>query len=427
MKLGSEDIFFLPLTYLPRAPNLSYFDLCDESGDSLPLLNRVDNAKITGAILPLAANRALERREEHLDAALTLAPHLTAYLAGIPTRAAGTSRTFVEAVLDRTHLGVYPDQRVANVLLRDVRFKDLLGVCAKNSVVHIPLAAKPGQRRIVKLSWEQPWRPDESADRRWRHAVWIALGWRPYQLWLDRPHMGAAESQHMQVAVPQDVELVRAGMATRPPASALAEFVPPGPGGAWWTAPPDPDKDRLQPSTNERTQRSHLYIDQSPPHRIGGLWVEVRSARPGFVTLAPLTALLVAVMLGVYAWQADTIVGHSEAGAAVLLLLPALLATFLARPGEHAMARHLLRWPRRVMAVVAVLPLTAAVLLVAFHDSGTADRSLVEVLFGRGTDQAAPHLVVVGWAAASVVAAILALVLGGAWPRLRGRSGKPGD
>jgi hypothetical protein len=56
--------------------------------------------------------------------------------------------------------------------------------------------------------------------------------------------------------------------------------------------------------------------------------------------------------------------GKSEAGAAALLLLPTLLAAYLARPGEHAITARMLRWARFALVADGLLPAFAAYFLV---------------------------------------------------------------
>jgi hypothetical protein len=56
--------------------------------------------------------------------------------------------------------------------------------------------------------------------------------------------------------------------------------------------------------------------------------------------------------------------GEAQTAAALLLLLPALIAGFLIAPGEHAMTRHLLRGPRFLTAAIGLLALIATAMMV---------------------------------------------------------------
>jgi hypothetical protein len=56
--------------------------------------------------------------------------------------------------------------------------------------------------------------------------------------------------------------------------------------------------------------------------------------------------------------------GKSEASAAALLLAPALLAAYIARPGEHAITTKMLRWARFVLVADGILPALAVYFLI---------------------------------------------------------------
>lgn len=372
--------FCLPVTILPRKSSLVYFDVRDEEGTSLPLLTRRENAGVTGSILVAAGRRALAVHcEGHGGEQLDLAPALITYLAAIPKRRWSAAKVFLKSVLDPNDADIYPDRRVAEALLHDQDFRDLVSLAASCSFIHVPVVATPGERRIVKLSLISPWdspasgRPrgdDESRLRHRGHSVITWLGWQAETRYLTMPHVGNAETFHVQIRAPERVEFTEAGMRNGPPSDLVRSEFP--------TAPtlPKPDFDDPDDAIGYQqflggiSRRKHLYVGNAHAHRTGIVWVRFRVVRHGFLRAAVSVAWLTAAVLALFAARVEHVTGDSQTAAALLLLLPALIAGFLIAPGEHAMTRHLLRGPRFLTAAVGVLALvaTAAMLTIPTPD-----------------------------------------------------------
>jgi hypothetical protein len=366
---GVEHLYTLPLVFLQRRSDLAFFDVRGEDGQSLPILTRQENARITGLMLLTAAQRAIAGHQRNHGKDLALSAPLQAYLAGIPTRTLRRAEPMVADIV-RGDSFLFPVPEVAAVLLEDETFLDLLGLCQYCCAVHVALSAKPGERRIVKLSWEGRWdRPGsgrskeetrgERADRWWRNFQRLA-GWRAERRILDTPQVGGAESHHIQIAAPAGVELTGAGARNGPPQVMLPSH----------GAPPDIHGDPFQPVSSGISRHVHLYVPRAHATHAGLLEVDLRSVRSGLLIAAVFTGLLVTAILALFTVKADNIVGHSETGAAILLLVPAVVAGFLVRPGEHAMAKMLLRGPRIMTTTLGVLPLIAAASLVSSSTTG---------------------------------------------------------
>lgn len=381
---GSFDIagkryYALPLLMMPRRSDLACFDVRDESGRTLPMLTRKENARLSGLMLLTAAKRAVgEKRGERI-----LSDSLRTYLAGLPLRSPHRALPMVEEIVKADEL-LFDDPAVAKKLLADEDFLDLLGLCRYCSAIHIPLLVEPGERRIVKIAWEGRWGTKEApessgarerARRRW-HRLQGRAGWRPESRILDTPQIGGSESHHIQIAVPAGVELTEAGCLNGPPRVMLPNE----------TEVPDPRDDPFQPFSSSISPRAHLYIPRSHETRAGLLQVGLRTARHGLLPAAILTGALLTILLTLYSLRADQIVGQSETGAALLLLVPAVLAGMLVRPGEHAMARVLLRGPRLMTTILGVLPLVAAAGLVSAPSEGK--RGFLDALLGVGASDA---------------------------------------
>ena len=398
--VGGQEYFLLPLLVLPRRTDLAYFDIRDEAGSSLPMLSRHENGRLTGLMLLTAAQRAVGEREgERL-----LPASLRTYLAGLPMRPLGRARVMVEEIV-AGEPALFEDSELAPQLLSNEVFCDLLGICQYASAIHLPLRLAPGERHIVKVSWEGRWGPwpgDGKSGiiarlRRGTHWFERAVGWRAKIGILDTPLVGGAESHHIQIALPAGVELTEAGCLNGPPRVMLPD------------APSlsDPRRDPYQPFSATISARAHLYVPRAHEQRAGLLQVGLRSAREGLLPAAAMTGALVTLLLGVYSVRADQIVGQSETGAAILLLVPAILAGFLVRPGEHAMARELLRGPRVMTTVLGLLPLIAAGTLVT---DPAQEGGFLSKLF-HSSPAAAPELLTWVWGGLAILALILTACL----------------
>jgi hypothetical protein len=404
--IAGKEHYALPLLILPRRSDLSCFDVCDESGRSLPILTRSENARLSGLMLLRCAERAAASAEGEPR---ELSISLRTVLAGLPKRARRSGKSIAKQIVEREE-SLFPEVEDAEPLLADPLFRDLLGLFQYASAIHIPLQVNRGERRIVKVSWEGRWDPPDgvpSGVRRGWHGLQGFAGWRPQNHVLDLPQLGGSESHHVQIAAPPGVVFSKVSAPNGPPRLML-------PGGSGL---PDP-KDAQQPHSDAVSPRVHLYLPRAYEMRAGLLSVEMRSAGHGLLPAAILTGLLVTALLALYGLRAKEIIGQSDTGAAVLLLVPAVLAGFLIRPGEHAMARVLLRGPRRITTALGLLPLLAAAGLVAGPDD--QPQSLLQSLF-HAPETPLPGWLPTAWLVLASLAAVLtgALIVSGWFSRTR--------
>lgn len=96
----------------------------------------------------------------------------------------------------------------------------------------------------------------------------------------------------------------------------------------------------LPPKVQEEVWRDPA-VELAHAHRTGIVWVRFRVVRHGFLRAALAVAWLMALLLALFAIRADNVLGEAQTAAAMLLLVPALIAGFLIAPGEHPMTRHL--------------------------------------------------------------------------------------
>jgi uncharacterized membrane protein len=105
-----------------------------------------------------------------------------------------------------------------------------------------------------------------------------------------------------------------------------------------------PEEKRAQLQTEGTSDRATATVSLLP-------------RRSGTIPAAALTSLATAIVLGIFSFRLRDLDGQT--GAAVLLLLPAVVATYLSRPGEHRFTTRSLRATR----VLALCSAACAVVL----------------------------------------------------------------
>lgn len=367
--LGGKSTYFLPITAMPRNGSLSYFDARDESGSGIPILTRDENTQLTSLMLVAAAKRAIAKAHR----TLTLSPEMTRRLSLIPMASRTSMKRRLQALFGPA--GRTEEEKDAeDILLKDRDFLDLLGICTFCCFIHAPITANAGERRIVKLAWTAPW--DSEVSQRWyeglHRRLWSWLGWRTHVRYLLVHHAGSARSYHAQIQAPERVDLTAAGLSVNRPADLIQ---------AWFKAndasrpdlPERQEGDLLRRTVPGIAQRKHLYVGRAEHHRSGALWVRLRPSRHGFLRPATAVAGFVSAVLFVFAERTANVLGDAQTGAAILLIVPALIAGFLVVPGEHEMTRHLLRGPRLLTGLAGFIALAAVTSMVVVPEKGSAE------------------------------------------------------
>ena len=365
---GDEALFCVPFALLAKHPPHAEIDVRSETSDSLPLLTRAENGWISSHALMEAFEHNVGgvpypqfgRDLDHLVFASGPAAD------GIVRP--GASEGFEAAVAAALMLEEIDEdgpgaKRIARVI------QDL-AVC---SMLWIDLWGAPGERRIVKLSYaiqlqRQPLvlrRPKEEFRRvrfpdddrpdivfpveaggsiRWRdtaarllNPLATALGWASFDADVSYPDVRGAHTYHLQVVAPQGLELTGIGI------------------------------DACDGNAVSRCDglRAHLYLSgidgpTSSPIRVG-----MKVERRGFLNLSVVATTITAAGL----WLAQGHAGAaddadvSQISAAVLLVLPALLAIFVARQAEHPIATRLLAGVRSLVLLAGLSSVTAAAAL----------------------------------------------------------------
>ncbi len=355
---GGEALFCLPFALLAKHPPTSHIDVRDEAGNALPLLTRAENGWISSDAVRAAMleNRGhlYEGFEEDLDDLVFVDPEWIE-----PAVAAGV---MLEAIDDAG-----PGADRLGRVVQD------LAVC---SMLWVSLWGVPGERRVVKLSYaitferpplvlhndeevsvtvqypEEDGRPnasfsmiDDQGSIRWRDTcarllspVWTALGWKSLDVQVSFPDLRGAHTYHMQVVAPEGLTL--AGI----------EAEGDGP---------------QEPGRHCDGMRAHLYLPDTDAVGSGPIRFTLKVERRGFLNLSLMATVLTAGGLWLAQAHAHKAQDQSvnQISAAVLLVLPALLAVFVIRQTEHPIVTRMLAGVRALVLIAGLASIGAAAAL----------------------------------------------------------------
>jgi hypothetical protein len=311
---------YVPLS-LVRKGVLTAFDLRDEAGASLPLLNRRQGAEIGGALLVQQAEVALE--ELGLGPLLPLVETALRELAG-------------EDVQDASAPPGSPEAVQWEALVADPWVGPLLWDLDTQFVLFVPLARAAGVRRVVKFEYRQliERRGGEGAGR--AEAMLVSLGVRPYRWAAAVTTLDDSDSYHVEVVAPPELSIRRAALTTA-------------------------EGDLLDEQVD--VPRAHLYRAGPGGGTTGTVDLRFALRRaviwPVFFTTLAVTAILAAGLVAHVGWglRAD------RGGAAGLVVaLPALFAPFVA-PGSHGLVRRMFLGLRVLALTAGVISFAAAATL----------------------------------------------------------------
>ena len=178
---------------------------------------------------------------------------------------------------------------------------------------------------MVKLSFEEPIRSEQRLGTR--------LGWAAYRVVVD-VSLIEARSFHFEAIAPPGLKITEARLS---------------------------DNEQDEPVREEGfLRRVHLYRPGAEGAGAGTavLWLTVSG--PGFIGGAWIASLLTLGALGACAIWAENIAANPTSAPALLLILPGLIASYIARPDQHALTTRLLSGARRLLMFSAFLAYLAA-------------------------------------------------------------------
>jgi hypothetical protein len=334
--------------------------MVDQQGNDLPLLTRSQSQLVGSVILLEAAQRIVGR---------PVAGDLKDHLKAIAYRDRVNLRDSLTYVL---HVGGLPCRDPRRRLRRDGHFVDLLYTFASHSLIACLFTGKPPRRAIVKLSYDEP--VNEYANTgNWRFLR--SLGWRSERFSVPLNEIGAASSYHVEIDVPPELSVNAVGLV----GTKYRHF------GKDLNDLPDEDKDYFIQQI-DKTNSGGIYVPEPlKGRRVGKTWVKLRAQRPGFLLGALVASCVTAAVLFLAAIAAPEIVHDekSEAAVVALLLVPTVLAAYVARPGEHAITARMLRVARFVLVADAGLLFAAVFFLFMAPNDSVVDRPVTLTVFGR--------------------------------------------
>lgn len=367
-----DEAFDLTRAAIPT-PACSNLDFTDQNGQNQPLVTHEQSGVLGTTMLLEIAEQVLGkpptgRLKDHIEA--------------IPQR----------SVLDLTGILQWlfgeeltpGDPRIG--LRKNKTFSELAYTLANHSIVACLFMDGPPRRSIYKLSYDQPTskRISSGSGAFWRgfNSLRRSLGWKSEQYFVPLSEIGASASYHVAIEIPNELLINAVSLI--------------GKRYRWFTQLHDKEHRDYAIRQVGSASQGEIYIPEPiSGRRVGLIWVKLRARRAGFLTGALVASIITTVMLTLAALGASEVLrdGKSEAGAAALLLLPTLLAAYIARPGEHAITSKMLRWARFALVADGILPALAVYFLITTHDETEATTTYTmgpfSVVVGTGTKMVA--------------------------------------
>lgn len=181
------------------------------------------------------------------------------------------------------------------------------------------------RRKLVKLSFEE--------DINTQQRRLTRLGWAPYEVMIDSPRI-EARSFHFEAEAPAGLRISEAQLT---------------------------DSERDDPIAQKGfMKRVHLYREGAERAGAGTAVLSLDVARSGFVSGAMLASSLTVGALLACALRATAIATNPTSAPALLLVLPGLIASYVARPDRHALTTRLLSFARVLLLLIALCAYIAA-------------------------------------------------------------------
>jgi hypothetical protein len=339
---GTEELYCAPLFVLPKQPSgYMAFDLTDETGRSLSLSGRADNARVTGEILVEMARRMLGTVDS--DDAQEFEAMVT------EIRKIATDRPREAKLHARWQLKLLQEDDAPPLWKRIAeherfeRFAWWLRTAAEASVVVVLFRSHPAARKRIKLSYQSSVLTTERSLRR-------RVGWEPYAILLDVPWV-EARGYHLEAAAPPGLRIEHAWL--------------------------NDDENDEGVQGGDFTRQVHLRRPEAITAGAGAGTLKLRVSGDGFLTGAWLAAFFVVAALLACVLTARAIAPNPAPAPALLLLLPGLLTSIVARPDRHALTTRLLSTARIVLIASGVVAYAAAV-FVALAGASTSDKTTID-------------------------------------------------
>jgi hypothetical protein len=167
-----------------------------------------------------------------------------------------------------------------------------------------------------------------------------AMGWMPARFAFYAPAAGESESYHFELAAPAELEVARSVLRLEDPITG--------------------QEDVEGVSTGSR---AHLYTTGKEPDVDGTALVWLQISRSGLLRSGCVVAGMILLVLLFFFATGRLVRPPRDIQSAILLTLPALVATLVVRPGEHGLVTELLLGVRSAVAMSGAVAYIAALLL----------------------------------------------------------------
>jgi hypothetical protein len=359
---GRGETIYVPLWISKKLP-LTNVDVRDEEGRALPVLNRMENGRLASRGLFLAIDGAAAARQVEVNP-----DALAEALRTIATAQPKTDLPAIAAALESPALNralEEGDERSA--LVQDL---------GDGFLLMVPVEYEPGRDRLIKLAFDTPhyWHGEQPGWRDRGRSALASLGLADKEQKFERISIGLARGTHFQLNAPANVDLAEAWIDVRQydPDRGEIELIdrrqvvydrPRAELNVSLRAAYDPDQPPVPDDPNDPDDPANVSYRDFVSCRQDTANIEVRlcpSARDVFAG-----ALVICLLTTPLLWLVDRRLVHldGQTSAALLLALPAILAAFLARPGEHAFAARLLFGVRVTALVVGACALGVAAII----------------------------------------------------------------
>lgn len=343
-------IVFVPLAFLDKQ-RMTRFSLRDEGNKALSILIQPKVARIGAATLWTQAQLA-RVAAPHLAVPEEMPEQVQQALLEI----AGQRRADALDALDRLMTGPLPGngecKKWMRLLRHSPRFQILAGKLAEAYLLITPMPQEDAQRgRILKLSYETTRatgddRPDPIVrrPRAWLGELARHLSLQPYVVGVGTGVVGRSQCYHQEFEAPEGLQITGASLSVY----AKDEHA----NGSALLCPPDVVFGKLQ--------RAHLHVAGVGIDAWGYTELRLRVrisniARTAWMASGVTVALLVAVAL-----LAAFLPGSVTSVVALLLVPPAALSAYVARPAEPLVSTVVVFGLRMIAAVSALCAFIAA-------------------------------------------------------------------
>lgn len=375
-----EELHFVPLTFMRKKPMVK-FSTFDETGKAVPVLTYHRNGALSLSVLVVLGEALARAPKNGLPSADFPMPadvitDLRTIVISDPLDKPGMR----ERIENRAGRGEMDSKSIQwrDFLVNDEEFMETVNLFSKRFLLVVPLVGKPGVRRILKYSFEehgdqpkikmprplrwlvQAWArlisggPPDQGIRLRPWSLWLArgLGWKPMASEIRTPLMGQAGRYHFEVEAAEGLQITLAQLMTAPKKDERGERVEPV----------------LVDECATSRQRVHLYSRISEPGFV------VVAARPRSFTIVRtglMASVLSVLVLAAVCVFTDRLVENIGAAVSVLLLAPAVLAAYVARPIAQPATNEAVFGLRVLSTLSGVWPLLAALMLAAGTDCRT--------------------------------------------------------